>query len=66
MSEKSTEDRPYVEKLGGSYVVDPKTGAEKRVAFTAEPAPPAAVTAPAEPAAVETPVEAEPAAKKGK
>ncbi|MFH1796267.1 MAG: hypothetical protein ABIF45_17395 [Pseudomonadota bacterium] len=58
-------DKPYVEKLGGSYVVDPKTGAEKRVAGTAEPKGALIREQPAAPAAAE-PVSSEPDAKKGK
>ena len=47
---KPEDDKPYEERLGGSYVID-KNGAEKRVAFTRDdhlevkPAAPAAADA---------------------
>lgn len=57
-------DKPYVEKLGGSYVIDPKTGVGKRVAGTAEPKGAIERPKPAPPAT--EPVAPETDAKKGK
>ena len=44
-------DRPYEERLGGSYVVNPETGKAERVSFTGSSeagAPPQNETTPAE------------------
>lgn len=53
-------DKPYTERLGGSYTVDPATGKTQRTAFT-EPA-----EAAAPPQNETTPAETPAATKKGK
>lgn len=57
-------DKPYVEPLGGSYVIDPKTGVGKRVAGTEEPK--GAIQRPKPAPAATEPVSPDTEAKKGK
>lgn len=61
---KSTEDKPYTERLGGSYVRDAATGKATLVERTADLPATQPAPAPAEPAAQPTPGEPKKQAKR--